>query len=174
VRTGGGRQKGNGFERAVAKMVISAFAEFGITKKDCYRTPLSGGHMRASLNDPGDLVMSQKLLNYFPVSVECKAYRAVPWNKLLWPRKKKGVWDSWWKQACKAAYVQKRLPLVIFKQNGSVPYVMYVHHDLTTLGVGIISPNVTTKVRGDKVRVAILSQFLDQIVVAARGCKNCR
>lgn len=174
LRAGGARAKGSSFERSVSKLVVSAFEEFGITPKDCYRTPLSGGHMRASESDPGDLVISPALANYFPVSVECKAYKSVPWLKLIHPRKKRGIWDKWWKQCCTAAYKQKRLPVLIFKQNNSDVYAMYAYQDLTALGVGHIVPNITTRVNGDKVRVIAFAQFLDAIVIAARGCKDCR
>ena len=61
------RNKGNSFERLVSKMVVSAFP--GATAKDCYRTPLSGGHPIA---DAGDLVISDRLRKVFPYVVECK------------------------------------------------------------------------------------------------------
>lgn len=62
------KQKGSDFERLVAKMVLSAFGK-EFTQKDCFRTPMSGGHPFA---DGGDLVISPRLREVFPFVVECK------------------------------------------------------------------------------------------------------
>ena len=121
MRKGGGRAKGSGFERMVARTVIEAFKEFGIRKEDCYRTPLSGGHRAARKKDPGDLVISKKLLKYFPFSVECKFYKKLYLPALWMPQKQwKKNWNfgPWLKQTCKACG-SNRMPLLIFKGNGT-------------------------------------------------------
>lgn len=124
-----GRAKGNSFERRVAALVVKAFSSFGITKTDCYRTPLSGGHRFASKVDPGDLVMTKKLRKLFPFHVECKHYRKVElfplW--LMGSKAYKKAWKfrSWIKQASTASEGQAKkfsmAPMVVFKGNGSAP-----------------------------------------------------
>lgn len=126
-----GRTKGNGFERQVAKMVVTAFACFGVKTKECYRTPLSGGHLHASQYDPGDLVISKRLRKYFPFKVECKFYR----NIRLWPlftnvdKQKKGwKFKPWLAQTCKGGN-GKLHPMLVFKENNGpvicmIPQIM--------------------------------------------------
>lgn len=121
MKKGGGRSKGSSFERQVAKMVVTAFADFGVKKRDCYRTPLSGGHIHAKHLDPGDLVISKKLKKFFPFHVECKFYRRVE----LWPLwlpidKHKPAWKfkKWLDQTLKACGPSKRhYPMLIWKEN---------------------------------------------------------
>ena len=119
MKKGGGRAKGSGFEREVARSVIKTFKKFGIRKADCYRTPLSGGHRAAREKDPGDLVISEKLVKYFPFSVECKAWKRIELFPLWLPFKKhKKAWKfkQWIDQAC-AACTKDRHPLLVFKAN---------------------------------------------------------
>jgi hypothetical protein len=123
MKKGGGRQKGSGFERTIAKAVLNRFAQYGITKSDCYRTPLSGGHLAARGNDPGDLVISKKLREFFPFCVECKFYKVVRLEYFWVPMKKhKKSWHitPWLDQTMKAVENSdnKNLhPLLIFKAN---------------------------------------------------------
>jgi len=63
------REKGANFERLVAKMVTDAL---GGSRKDCYRTPMSGGHHSAA---NGDLVVSAAFAERFPFRVECKHHK---------------------------------------------------------------------------------------------------
>ena len=62
------RVKGSTFERKVASMILRA-AGSAFAKKDCYRTPMSGGHPHAG---ESDLVISPKLQTFFPYCVEIK------------------------------------------------------------------------------------------------------
>lgn len=120
MKPGGGRSKGNGYENRIAKEVIAAFACFGIKRKDCYRTPGSGGHRFAKKKDPGDLVISPKLRKMFPFSVECKFYKKVKLWALWWPvedQKKSWRFRPWIRQARKAAKGTKLIPLLVFKEN---------------------------------------------------------
>lgn len=66
-----GRKKGKRFERQVVKLMREAF-ELGV--KDCYRTPLSGGHFAASKEDPGDIFLGQEFQRSMPrpLCIECK------------------------------------------------------------------------------------------------------
>src|ERR1700733_13147777 len=97
-----GRRKGSAFERKVAGLIVEAFSGYGITAKDCYRTPLSGGHIHANKTDPGDLVLSARLRAFFCYSTECKSYKKLDWHKLL-SSPVSGEWVNWWQQACRAA-----------------------------------------------------------------------
>lgn len=118
MKKGGGRAKGNGYENKTAKKVVAAFAAFGIRRKDCYRTPLSGGHKFASQKDPGDLIISKRLEKMFPFSVECKFYKKVKLWALWTPiedQKKAWKFRIWLRQARKAA--GKKIPLLVFKEN---------------------------------------------------------
>lgn len=60
------RNKGAAFERDIAHRIRD---RFGLTAKDVYRTPLSGGH---PFGDAGDLVMSEAAVRAFPFLIECK------------------------------------------------------------------------------------------------------
>lgn len=116
----GSRAKGKRAERAIAKMVMRAFCDYGISSKDCYRTPSSGAHPYAKLNDPGDLVMSPKLRKLFPYHVEVKDHANVNIAHLLIPAKQwKKDWKfgSWFKQVTTAT--RKNLyPMLVFHTTG--------------------------------------------------------
>jgi hypothetical protein len=112
-----------GFERTVAKMVVDTFKDRGITNKDCYRTPMSGGHRYASKTDAGDLVISPRLRKMFSFNVECKCYATVNLAQFLVPVK---LWKKSWKcnrwlaQVTVASEKQEgewMTPLLIFKEN---------------------------------------------------------
>ncbi|MDE2099978.1 MAG: hypothetical protein KGL39_22180 [Patescibacteria group bacterium] len=170
MKKGGGREKGSRFEREVAKIVVRAFADKGITQKDCYRTPLSGGHRFAAQSDPGDLVISERLRRFFPYAVECKSYKKLDWPKLISNAKQKGHWDKWWRQATKAADAQscgrgldRLYPLLIFRQNRSEIYVMGEASLMQSFTVPVKIPYVVTRVDGLKVRVVLFSRFMEAI-----------
>jgi hypothetical protein len=123
MKPGGGRNKGSAFERKVAALVVEAFKDCGITSKDAYRTPLSGGHIHASKTDPGDLVISPRLRKLFPFHCECKAHATVNLAQFLVPVK---AWKKSWKcnvwlaQMVAAAEKQEDewlIPLLVFKEN---------------------------------------------------------
>jgi hypothetical protein len=79
------RDKGNEHERKVAKLILAAVGP-PFCAKDCYRTPLSGGHPHA---DGGDLCISPALRKIVPFTVESKhdkswrVYFAFTGNKLM-------------------------------------------------------------------------------------------
>lgn len=118
MKPGGGRAKGNNFERHVARLIVQAFREFGIKKIDCYRTPLSGGHLFASRKDPGDLVISPLLRKYFPYSVECKNDKRLDLERFFIPFKQhKKSWPEhqWLDQVLRATAGTDLQPLLVFK-----------------------------------------------------------
>lgn len=119
MKPGMGRLKGSIFERKVAGMVVATFKDYGITSKDCYRTPLSGGHQYASKTDPGDLVISPKLRKLFNFHVECKSYASIRLDSFLYPVKawKKSWKCSKWLAQIDAAKVGTLTPLLVFKEN---------------------------------------------------------
>lgn len=122
MKKGGGRNKGNGFEREIAAMLVETFSSFGVKKKHCYRTPGSGGHRQARNTDPGDLVIHSKLRKLFPYCVECKSYKDINLFDLYTPfkkHKKSSKFKQWLKQACTAAKRTHQLPLLVFKKNRS-------------------------------------------------------
>lgn len=160
MKAGGGRNKGSAFERKVAKLIIATFANKGITKQDCYRTPGSGGHRFASKTDPGDLVLSPKLRKLFDYCVECKSYKTVPWGRLL-SSGNNGIFDDWWKQTCKAAKTTKAPPLLVFKHNGSEPYVMVRLIDIKSFVLR--RPYIRLRIAKDKVHVSTLRWFLESV-----------
>ena len=111
-----------GFERLVAKMIVETFKDYGITNKDAYRTPMSGGHRYASKTDAGDIVISPRLRKLFPFSVECKCYATVNLAQFLFPVKlwKKSWKCSRWLAQVKAASEKQEewlIPLLVFKEN---------------------------------------------------------
>ena len=124
MKPGRGRQKGNSFEREIAKAVAYAFRHFHVTSKDVYRTPASGGHKYAKKSDPGDLVISKRLRELFPFSVECKSYRKIDLFKLFDPieeHPKSSQFKNWLAQTCAACNGSKHLyPMLVFKQNQSI------------------------------------------------------
>jgi hypothetical protein len=164
-----GRRKGSAFERKVAGMVVAAFAPFGVTSKDCYRTPLSGGHVHANQTDPGDLVLSPRLREYFCYSVECKSYRQLDWHKLLGGGMVGGHWSLWWQQACRAAGDVS--PLLVFRQNGSKIMCMYRYEDGPKLFPRICT-RVATQYNSDRVRVVDFEAFLAYLVKSSHGAKH--
>lgn len=66
------KNKGAGFERVLVKDIVRVF---GLTnKRDCYRTPLSGGHH--ANRQAADLFISAEFQPRFPWVVEAKHWRA--------------------------------------------------------------------------------------------------
>lgn len=129
MRPGGGKSKGSGFEREVAKKIVKAFSKFGIKETDCYRTPLSGGHRVASKADPGDLVISPELRELFPFTVECKRVEAFSLVHLLVPsavREKKKSWleNKFLDQAVRETLPKTR-PLLVVRRNNEEPLALF-------------------------------------------------
>lgn len=107
------------FERSVAAQIVATFADLGIGNKDCYRTPMSGGHRYARKNDPGDVVISSRLRKYFPFHVECKCYATVDLSQFLVPMRlwKKSWYATKWLKQMEDAAVDGMIPLLIFKED---------------------------------------------------------
>ena len=169
MKPGGGRDKGALFEREVAKLIIKAFACYGIKRKDCYRTPLSGGHRFASKLDPGDLVVSARMRKLFPFSVEAKHHKNITgleWGALLCGNDPAELL-SWWRQTVRAAKTRKLEPLLVFKQNFGRIFAMYRAQGLLT--TASIYPCMRTRLGGESVRVVLFSKVLAKMVERGRN-----
>lgn len=132
------RNKGNAFERLVAKRILSAVGD-PYTSKDCYRTPLSGGH---PMGDSGDLVISERLAKVFPFTVECKHYRDLRLEEFLRPKKAVSLRTRvWLQQAERCGVKQKRIPLLVFRTNHRYIYVaVYCRNKKASRWVGLRVP----------------------------------
>lgn len=166
MKAGGGRNKGNAFERKVAKEVVTAFACFGIKKSDCYRTPLSGGHIHAKQSDPGDLVISKRLRKYFPFHVEAKHYRNVSLNALFFPiEKQKPAWKfKKWVEQVGRAKRQGLTPVIVFKENLGPILALFPDHEL----VSKIGIRFRVLYKGEPWHVVKFSRMLQVLVKEAR------
>ena len=133
----GSKQKGNVFERTVAKMILKA-AGPKFKASDCYRTPLSGGHPIAS---SGDLVLSRRLAKTFPFVVECKHRKTFHMRRVFFPGETFGAYLD---QTIKAAKKERRPPLLVIRGNGTqvlcvtdeeyvseMPYLTFYHGGVT-------------------------------------------
>jgi len=106
------RNKGNAFERLISKMIIAAVNKGCKSKyaaKDCYRTPLSGGH---PLADPGDLTYSPAFAKVFPYHVECKHHKSFSLEHFFRPT---AALKSWCAQTIKGAKKSERRPMLVIR-----------------------------------------------------------
>lgn len=168
MKAGGGREKGNGFERKIAKVIWQAFTKFKITSEDCYRTPASGGHRFAKKVDPGDLTLSPRLRTLFPFSVECKFYQSLDWGAMLTDRD--GTFGKWWDQ-CKAACTDDTHPLLVFKENRGDVYCMF-SEQCNPVTASCAARYLRTMFNKDIVRVMRFDDFLD--IQVQRGERRLR
>jgi len=108
------KRKGSTFERLVAACILKAAGK-QFTKKDCYRTPMSGGHPYAG---ESDLIISKKLREYFPFVVECKHRKTWTESHVF---KMTGDMKEFITQVLTAASKDKfsRAPLLIVRGHGS-------------------------------------------------------
>jgi len=124
MKSGGGKKKGSAFERLVAKQIVKTFRHYGIKQHECWRSVLSGGHVMSS----GDLAMSDRLLELFPYSVECKFRKRIYWERFLIKRDlRMSSWEEWkWvEQAKEGALKREGLhPILVLKENHGPIYVM--------------------------------------------------
>jgi hypothetical protein len=168
MRKGGGRAKGNSFERVVAKIVVATFKDHGITEEDCYRTPSSGGHRYAKKQDPGDLVISQKLRALFPFHVECKFYREIPLHQFFDGQKnwnKSWIVKKWLLQVTKEAS-EELTPMLVFKANDRE--ILVCLPAVYPLIVGI-HPRLSFNYNGEKWYVARFDRLLRALAKQHKG-----
>lgn len=108
------RVKGSTFERKVIAMILKA-AGPAFTKKDCYRTPMSGGHPFAG---ESDLVISPELQVFFPYCVECKHRKTWRPDRVWKPKADEAEFLN---QVIEASRQDKlnRKPLVVMRGNAT-------------------------------------------------------
>lgn len=103
----GSRRKGAAYERKIVGLIRQAW---GLTSKQCYRTPLSGGHPYAS---SADVTFSPELDGRLDISIECKNHRGTSVLSLLKPDGPSHPWTSWLDQALKASRETDKTPVLI-------------------------------------------------------------
>jgi hypothetical protein len=109
------KSKGSSFERLVAKMIAKAF---DVPVKECYRTPMSGGHYIK-----GDIVLSPALQVQFPFTIECKHTKSWSLSHLI---PLSALMKSWLAQAFEQAKDEGHNPLLIIRGNHTPVYAITV------------------------------------------------
>jgi hypothetical protein len=136
MRSGGGKQKGNQFEREICAQ-LSKWVTNG-KKSDCFwRSAMSGGRATLayrkgqSIRAAGDITSvapeGHVLTDYY--LVECKFYKKLDIASFILDDK--GVLSKFWKQAKKQAREHMRMPLLIAKENGRKPIIVSMPRSLT-------------------------------------------
>jgi hypothetical protein len=166
------RDKGNSFERKVAKLIIAAAGE-GFSNKDCYRTPLSGGHPFAGSSD---LVMRRRLRKLLPFCVECKHYKTWKLEHML---RLTAVVKGWHKQVLHACKKDRyhRSPLLVIRGRGGLVYASSPVECWTSWGSKMLTGhgNLDYQFKGRRWR---LVDFTDALIIVAdkaekeRGCSQ--
>ena len=113
----GGKRKGSGFERLIAKK-LSDWSGLEVR-----RTPGSGGFDKTTF--PGDVYSSKG----FPLCVECKDTES--WNFKSLFKFDGSVFDAWWTQVTTDTVIWSKtndeplLPIVIFSKNYFKEYALF-------------------------------------------------
>lgn len=121
------RNKGNAFERKVAK-ILSDWSGLELR-----RTPLSGGWSSDS-RVSGDLVAIDH--PEFYMHVECKKQEAFSWEATLQGH---GIFYDWWEQAANAC-PETKFPVVIFQKNRGDIWIAFRPSDFEYVSVFAIEP----------------------------------
>tara|TARA_Y100000310_G_scaffold345655_1_gene467792 strand:+ start:11330 stop:11836 length:507 start_codon:yes stop_codon:yes gene_type:complete len=126
MKKGGGKQKGSEFERWVCKKLSLAMSNG--KRDDLYwRSAMSGGRASVkfkkggkNLTQVGDITCIDKLGSLLTDKyvIECKRYKSVKWNALIYGVPQKGSIIEFWKQVRKDAKKAKKHPMLIVKENG--------------------------------------------------------
>lgn len=120
MKPGGGHGKGADFERLIAK-ALSQWASGGARKDIFWRTPGSGSRHTAMKNvsaHAGDICATHDLGQPFctHVLVELKHYKRWDWRGFL--LEQRGELYAFWVKLRREAAVERRVPLLIAKENG--------------------------------------------------------
>lgn len=127
MKAGRGREKGSAFERKLAADIIGIT---GAEKRECYRTPLSGGHPFAC---PSDLQLSERLRKVFSFSLEAKHRKNWKLDQLFVGNKE---FESWLEQSSAAASSANQIgvkvsPLVVVRANFGNTYAIGLQTELS-------------------------------------------
>jgi hypothetical protein len=150
-----GKAKGGQYERDVATMIVAAFADRGISKDDCFRTPRG--------SKEGDLKCGSALAKMFPFTIEVKFYASVPYYHMLhkfekmqdsWP------WKKWWLQLEEEVKLTKKPGILVFRENRGVDLVSIYASDVAKWPKLQHTPRFTTYKEGFEIWTFSLSRFL--------------
>jgi len=146
MKKGGGKSKGNSFERSVSKR-LSLWITKGVNSNVFWRSQNSGG--RATIlfksdnelaNQAGDIQATTshgtKFIDIF--TIECKHYAHIHIESFIYGTPKTGVL-SFWEQVVRDSDLYDKLPMLIAKQN-SKPELLIVN----TRGMELIASTGTT------------------------------
>lgn len=159
MRKGGGKSKGSGFEREIAKKIVKAYKKFGVKQRECWRSVLSGGHIISA----GDLVMSDRLEQLFPYAVECKFRKRIRWENFLVGNPKTEE-RKWIEQALEGAAKSRNLaPLLVLKAN---------HCPIMVLRLGTIDEEPVLTLHSMLWKAESWTKFLKKAVEVARRHKG--
>lgn len=139
MRRGGGKLKGASFERQCCRL-LSLWVSFGF-RDDCFwRSAMSGGRAtifqkkmkgRKGHAQAGDVSAVHPegawLVDHF--YIECKFYRDLDIMTGIF--KHRGKFMKFWKETKRHARSNKRLPMLIMKQNGIEPLVCFGNTNVT-------------------------------------------
>ena len=112
------KRKGNAFELLCAHKIVDA-AGTPFEKKDCYRTPQSGGHRFAGVND---LQISDHLLAIFPFGGEMKHRKSFRIEQMFDPTQEIGEYHNQVLAALERAPRPNVHPLLVVRGNGGLIY----------------------------------------------------
>ena len=118
MKLGGGKQKGNRFEREIASRLSAWWEESTGIKKGFARTPGSGGWAKTSGTAEtgsyvaGDIVCPKS----FPFVVECKDDESFQFHLLI-SSYEKSSFKQWWEKLCGEAEAVGKYPLLVFTRN---------------------------------------------------------
>jgi hypothetical protein len=130
-----GHRIGGAFENKIKKLLLDAFAPFGIGPTDAFRSVMSGGHKDSC----GDISLSPALCKLVPYAIECKNWSRIDLYQLLVPWKKMGKvnkFKEWWKQTLEGAEKSNGAlhPLLVFRSKGQpIMCMLYSHHFCSVL-----------------------------------------
>lgn len=127
-----GKKKGSAYERKIASLIAENFADFGIVRNDCYRTVLSGG----LAGQKGDLQFSPQLEKLIPFTVECKHYKKLNLEHLLYSYEDmmgSWKWRLWWKQLRAEMKITKKPGLLVFRGNNTLDLCSFYAADYSAI-----------------------------------------
>ena len=103
------RAKGANYERKVVNIFKE---ELGLMKSDCFRTPMSGGHMAVSQFLPGDVQFRPDLAEALKISIECKYHNTAKLEHLFRVNAD-DYWSKWLEQAERDAAKARFDPVLV-------------------------------------------------------------
>ena len=144
MKQGGSKNKGNAFERVIAKQLSTYFYS---DPDALVRNFNSGGlaTMRKGAGlSPGDIIQVKYLDKTFPYSVECKHHKKFSLSDLMLENTKSTLYKAW-VQCKRDATTLDKIPMLIFKQNFGDVFVVLEGSYLDSLILASYSSYCITK-----------------------------